>query len=107
MFGAVHIIDILLGNKTPRVAENNHAALTVFGIGSELTDGEWRGVVRQVLAQRLLAVQGDYGTLALTALTDEGLQGKRQVLLRREPPRRPRPRPAPESGPGPVPANPP
>ena len=38
----------------------------------------------------MLAVQGDYGTLALTALSDEVLTGRRQVLLRREPPRAPR-----------------
>ena len=91
-FGAGHIIDILLGKENTRVAENNHAALTVFGIGRELTEPEWRGVVRQLLAQRLLAVQGDYGTLALTALSDEVLSGKREVALRREPARVPRAR---------------
>ncbi|HYK33191.1 MAG TPA: DNA helicase RecQ [Streptosporangiaceae bacterium] len=93
-FGAGHIIDILLGKENARVAENNHAALTVFGIGRELTEAEWRGVVRQLLAQRLLAVQGDYGTLALTALSDEVLYSKREVLLRREPHRVPAPRSA-------------
>ena len=91
-FGAGHIIDILLGKENARVADNNHAALTVFGIGSELTETEWRGVVRQLLAQRLLAVQGDYGTLALTARSDEVLGGKRAVPLRREPARVPRAR---------------
>ena len=91
-FGAGHIIDILLGKENDRVAENNHAALTVFGIGRELTEAEWRGVVRQLLAQRLLAVQGDYGTLALTARSDEVLGGKREVPLRREPARVPRAR---------------
>jgi ATP-dependent DNA helicase RecQ len=93
-FGAGHIIDILLGKENARVAENNHAALTVFGIGRELTETEWRGVVRQLLAQRLLAVQGDYGTLALTAHSDEVLHSKREVLLRREPHRVPAPRSA-------------
>ena len=38
----------------------------MFGIGTELRDTEWRGVVRQLLAQGLLAVEGDYGTLVLT-----------------------------------------
>lgn len=91
-FGAGHIIDILLGKENTRVAENNHAALTVFGVGRELTEAEWRGVVRQLLAQRLLAVQGDYGTLALTARSDEVLGGQRKVPLRREPVRVPRAR---------------
>jgi ATP-dependent DNA helicase RecQ len=91
-FGATHIVDILLGKETAKVIENGHTALTVFGVGAEFSAGEWRGVVRQLLAQRLLAVQGDYGTLALTALSDEVLTSRRQVLLRREPPRAPRAR---------------
>jgi ATP-dependent DNA helicase RecQ len=84
-FGAGQVIDILLGRKTTRVIENDHASLTVFGIGTELRETEWRGVVRQLLAQRLLTVEGDYGTLALSAESRDVLAGRRQVLLRREP----------------------
>jgi ATP-dependent DNA helicase RecQ len=83
-FGAGHVIDILLGKKTQRVIDNDHASLTVFGVGEDLRDTEWRGVVRQLLAQGLLAVEGDYGTLALTAASAEVLGGRRQVLMRRE-----------------------
>ncbi len=66
-----------------------HDALPVFGIGSELSEGEWRGVVRQLLAAGMLAVKGDHGTLALTDLSAEVLRGERQVWLRRDPPRVP------------------
>ena len=83
-FGAGHVIDILLGKKTQRVIDNDHASLTVFGVGEDLRDTEWRGVVRQLLAQGLLAVEGDYGTLALTPASGEVLSGRRQVLMRRE-----------------------
>ena len=86
-YGSGHIIDILLGKETPKIQQNNHTALTVFGVGGELSDGEWRGVVRQLLAQRLLTVEGEYGTLALTEESGAVLSGKRQVLLRREPPK--------------------
>ncbi|MBV9160600.1 MAG: DNA helicase RecQ [Pseudonocardiales bacterium] len=86
-FGAGQVIDILLGKKTPKVTQFGHDCLTVFGIGTELREGEWRGVVRQLLAQRLLAVEGDYGTLVLTDSSSEVLRGQRQVLLRREPER--------------------
>ena len=72
-FGAGHVIDILLGKKTQRVIDQDHASLKVFGIGDELSDGEWRGVVRQLLAQGLLAVEGDYGTLTLTPASAEVL----------------------------------
>jgi ATP-dependent DNA helicase RecQ len=91
-FGSTHVVDILLGKETAKIVENNHSSLKVFGIGAELTAGEWRGVVRQLVAQRLLAVQGDYNILALTALSDEVLSGSRQVLLRREPPKQPKSR---------------
>jgi ATP-dependent DNA helicase RecQ len=86
-FGAGQVIDILLGRQTAKVIEHDHASLTVFGVGAELRETEWRGVVRQLLAQGLLAVEGDYGTLALTEESSEVLGGRRQVLLRREPER--------------------
>ena len=90
-FGAGQVVDILLGKRTPKVTQFGHDSLTVFGIGAELREGEWRGVVRQLLAQGLLAVEGDYGTLVLTATSAEVLSRQRQVMLRREPERAPRP----------------
>jgi len=83
-FGAGQPIDILLGRKTPRVLSYGHDSLSTFGVGGELTEGEWRGVVRQLLASGLLAVKGDHGTLALTGLSGEVLRGERQVLFRRD-----------------------
>jgi ATP-dependent DNA helicase RecQ len=86
-FGAGQPIDILLGKKTPRVLSYGHDSLSVFGIGGELREAEWRGVVRQLLAGGLLAVQGDHGTLALTEASGEVLRGERQVMFRRDAPR--------------------
>ncbi|MBR7830202.1 DNA helicase RecQ [Actinospica sp. MGRD01-02] len=86
-FGAGQSIDILLGKQTPKVTQFDHDALSVFGIGTELTDGEWRGVVRQLLARELLMVEGDYSTLALTEASADVLRGERRVMLRREPSR--------------------
>jgi ATP-dependent DNA helicase RecQ len=84
-FGAGQPIDILLGKKTPRVASYGHHELPVFGIGGELTEPEWRGVVRQLLASGLLSVTGDHGTLALTAASGDVLRGDRTVMLRKDP----------------------
>ncbi|MET8244584.1 DNA helicase RecQ [Streptomyces sp. NPDC005202] len=84
-FGAGQIIDILLGKRTGRVIQFDHDQLSVFGIGEELTEGEWRGVVRQLLAQGLLAVEGEYGTLALTDASASVLRREREVPLRKEP----------------------
>ncbi|GAA4896091.1 DNA helicase RecQ [Streptomyces coeruleoprunus] len=84
-FGVGQIVDILLGRKTDKVIRFDHDALSVFGIGTELTEAQWRGVARQLLAQRLLAVQGEYNTLVLTDESADVLGGRRQVLLRSEP----------------------
>ncbi|PXY17871.1 ATP-dependent DNA helicase RecQ [Prauserella coralliicola] len=86
-FGAGQVIDILLGRKTSKVVQHDHDSLSVFGVGTELAESEWRGVVRQLLAKGLLAVEGDYGTLVTTPGSDEVLYQGRQVLLRREPKR--------------------
>jgi ATP-dependent DNA helicase RecQ len=96
-FGAGQIVDILLGKKTPKVIQHDHASLTVFGIGTELSEAEWRGVVRQLLAQGLLTVEGDYGTLVLTDSSAEVLGRQREVLLRREPERAARAAKAPKT----------
>ncbi|MFG2194411.1 DNA helicase RecQ [Streptomyces sp. NPDC048639] len=84
-FGAGQIIDILLGKKTAKVIQFDHDALSVFGIGSDLREPEWRGAVRQLLAQGLLAVEGEYGTLVLTDASAAVLRGEREVPLRRDP----------------------
>ncbi|GAA1174403.1 DNA helicase RecQ [Streptomyces hebeiensis] len=84
-FGAGQITDILLGRKTAKVIQFDHDALSVFGIGTDLREAEWRSVARQLLAQGLIAVEGDYGTLVLTEDSGEVLGGRRRVMLRREP----------------------
>lgn len=86
-FGAGQVIDILLGKTTPKVTQFQHDTLKTFGIGTELREPEWRAVVRQLLAQGLLAVEGDYGSLVLTEASAEVLGGDREVMLRREPER--------------------
>nr|WP_249668975.1 DNA helicase RecQ [Cellulomonas hominis] len=84
-YGAGHLVDILLGKHTPRIDQLGHASLPVFGIGSDLTDTQWRGVVRQLLAQGLLGVDSDgYGTLRLTEASAAVLRGEHPVPLRHD-----------------------
>lgn len=85
-YGAGHLIDILLGKETPRVTQQGHDRLSTFGIGTELSEGEWRGVVRGLLAQGLLGVDSDgYSTLHVTEASGAVLRGERPVALRQEP----------------------
>ncbi|MDR6906537.1 ATP-dependent DNA helicase RecQ [Agromyces sp. 3263] len=83
-FGAGHLIDILRGKETPRVRQYGHDALATWSIGADLSEQQWRGVVRQLLAQGLLATHGEYGTLTITDAAAEVLSGARSVMLRTE-----------------------
>jgi ATP-dependent DNA helicase RecQ len=97
-FGAGQAIDILVGKRTPKVTQNEHDTLTVFGVGADVPEKEWRGIVRQLLAQQLLRVEGEYNTLALTPESSAVLSGGRQVRLRRDPEAVARSRPAKSGG---------
>ncbi len=84
-FGAGQLIDILRGKVTDRVTQLGHQSLSTWGIGQDLSDQQWRGVVRQLLAQKLLAVNDDgYGTLVITDESGEVLAGRHPVSMRRE-----------------------
>ncbi len=84
-FGAGHVIDVLRGQSTDRVKQWRHDQLTVFGVGGDFSESEWRSILRQLIAIGVLAVDHDaYGTLALTAASRGVLKGERQVMLRRQ-----------------------
>ncbi|NUW36720.1 DNA helicase RecQ [Nonomuraea sp. SMC257] len=93
-FGVGQIVDILLGKTTAKVLQHGHDSLTVFGVGTELGNTEWHGVVRQLLAQGLLAVEPAHGALVLTDASADVLRGEREVRLRRDAPRPARSRPS-------------
>ncbi|MEP7303829.1 MAG: DNA helicase RecQ [Caldimonas sp.] len=81
-FGAVHLIDVLRGKPTDKVAQHGHARLSTFGIGAAIDEAQWRTVFRQLVALGHLASEGEYGTLALTASSREVLRGEVALLLR-------------------------
>jgi len=84
-FGAVHLIDVLLRKKTERVSQFNHDQLTVFGVGEDQSEGQWRGIFRQLVAMGLLAVDMEgFGGLSLTETSRPVLKGERSIILRQE-----------------------
>ena len=84
-YGAGHIIDILRGKATPRVREQGHDTLSVFGVGADLSEHAWRGVLRQLLAKGLVTVDFEgHGTLMLTETSRSVLKGEVTLMLRRE-----------------------
>ena len=83
-FGAGHLIDILRGSSNDRIRQQRHDGLATYGIGADLSDQDWRSVVRQLLARRILVAQGDYGTLAPGEVAGGVLQGETPVPLRKD-----------------------
>jgi len=84
-FGAAHLIDILRGAKTERIAQFGHDRLSTFAIGGDLDVRQWKGVFRQLVAIGLLEVDGEgHGGLRLTDASRAVLRGEQAVSLRRE-----------------------
>jgi ATP-dependent DNA helicase RecQ len=81
-FGAVHLIDVLRGKRTDKVEQYGHDELSTFGVGADLTESQWRGVVRQLLALGHLRAEGEFNTLALTHSSRAVLRGEVPVRLR-------------------------
>jgi ATP-dependent DNA helicase RecQ len=82
-FGAVHLIDVLLGKETERVQQWGHREFSTFGIGKELDEKAWRAVFRQLVAQGLLDVDhAGYGSLRLAGASRAVLTGGQAVHLR-------------------------
>ena len=83
-FGAHHLVDILLGNTTERVARLGHDRLKTFGVGGELDRRGWLSVYRQLVAQGILTPEPQHGGLSLAPAASEILRGARHVRLRQE-----------------------
>ncbi|MBI4292123.1 MAG: DNA helicase RecQ [Betaproteobacteria bacterium] len=83
-FGAVHLIDVLRGKATERVAGWGHDRLSVFGIGADLEEAQWRSVFRQLTALGYLRPDhAAYGALTLAESSRAVLKGEAGVELRR------------------------
>ena len=83
-FGAQHIISVLRGQASERVRRYGHESLSTFGIGAELSETEWRAVLRQLIAQELVAVDhARHQVLVLTEASREVLRGTRRLQMRR------------------------
>src|SRR3954463_6693160 len=86
-FGAMHLIDVLIGRLTEKVTQFGHDKLTVFGIGRELNEKQWRTVLRQLVAMgHLLSDSEAFGALKLTDSSRGVLRGETEVWLREEAP---------------------
>ncbi|NIA55620.1 DNA helicase RecQ [Massilia sp. TW-1] len=82
-FAAGHVIDVLRGVSSERIVQWHHDKLSVFGVGAERSEQEWRAIVRQTIALGLLTVDHDaFSSLKLTEAARPVLKGQQPVQLR-------------------------
>ncbi len=84
-FGVNYLVDVLLGKDDERIRRFGHDKLSTFGIGQELSNNEWRGLFRQLIARGLLTVDLEgHGALRLSAECRAVLRGDERLMLRRD-----------------------
>jgi ATP-dependent DNA helicase RecQ len=82
-FGAGHIMDILRGKTTEKVTQHGHQSLSTFGIGADLSETQWRALIRQLIAREALHVDGSgFNTLHLTEASRGILRGETPIWLK-------------------------
>ncbi len=84
-FGAGHIMDILRGKATEKMAQFGHDQLSTFGIGKELAELQWRAVLRQLITKNMVRVDAEaFNTLQLMPGARQVLKGEATVSLREQ-----------------------
>lgn len=80
---AGYVVNVLRGKKDEWIQRNQHDQLSTFGIGDNLTDKEWRSVIRQCISLGYLTVNiQQYQSLQLTDSARSVLKGESAVWLR-------------------------
>ena len=97
-YGAGHLIDVLRGKVTDKVTQHSHQQLSTFGIGADVSELQWRLVLRQLIALGHVQTEGDFNTLALADSAREVLRGEVPVMLRVPAETKPRGKPARDKG---------
>ena len=84
-FGAGHLIDILTGDKTAKVAERGHDRLPTFGVGKDYDKRQWQAIFRQMMGHDLMRPDPErHGALRMTDKARPLLKGEATISLRRD-----------------------
>ena len=83
-FAAGQHIDVLRGVRSERVDSLKLDELSIWGIGADLSEVQWRSVVRHLLATGALESRGEWGVLAPGEPAKAILRGEVQVRMRNE-----------------------
>ncbi|MDH5425544.1 MAG: DNA helicase RecQ [Gammaproteobacteria bacterium] len=83
-FGIGYLTDILLGKSNDRISQNKHDTLTTYGIGTDISANEWKGIYRQLIAMGYININFEqFGALVLTDKARPLLRGEIELKLRK------------------------
>jgi ATP-dependent DNA helicase RecQ len=77
--GAHHLVDVLLGNPTDKVATWGHDQVSTFGLGADRTKDEWMALISELLRLGFLEQEAERRTIVLTPLGLEALKDGRTI----------------------------
>ncbi|WP_323768108.1 DNA helicase RecQ [Antarctobacter sp.] len=84
-FGAGHLIDILLGKDTDKIRQRGHDSLPTYGVGKDLSRGQWQAVFRQMMGHDLMRPDAErHGALVMTDRARPILRGEEAISLRKD-----------------------
>jgi ATP-dependent DNA helicase RecQ len=84
-YGAGHLIDVIMGKTTTKVATRGHDVLSVFGIGKDQSKEYWNVLLRQLLNLNYLCIRSwEYRSLALTQKSLQILREGKKLSLRKQ-----------------------
>ncbi|MBU2804939.1 MAG: DNA helicase RecQ [Acidithiobacillus sp.] len=82
-FGVQYLVDVLLAREDPRIRQQGHDRLSVYGIGKELSANAWRALFRHLLLRGLVEVDHDgHGGMRLSPSSRPLLRGEEKLTLR-------------------------
>ncbi len=85
MFGAGHIIDVVMGNATEKIRQRGHDQIPTFGCGRDIAKPAWQAIIRQMLGRDLVRPDPErHGGLVMTETAHPILRGDVSVTLRRD-----------------------
>jgi ATP-dependent DNA helicase RecQ len=80
--GLQHVADVLAGADTEKIRKWFHNELSTYGIGKDRPRAEWLSLGRQLVQAGYLELgEGQFPTLALSALGVEALRNRTPILL--------------------------
>lgn len=83
-FGMMHVIDVLRGSQNHRILELKHDKLSTYGIGKDLSQDAWSGLIRQLVHLGYLEQDlANYSVLRLTERARPLLKGEEKLELAR------------------------